>query len=150
MKNLLDLVLWQFGWLFSPVACIITTLVVIGLILWRVAYKAKTKELSVHYAKIVLQKYKDSRSKIPMTFYDYLDQETANIYPTKIRLRILKAWFKELSKGEIDRIRFYNYGMYGPKINRKKILEGNLIWFPKMDKNSRIYHLKKVISRNNN
>lgn len=148
MKNLLDLVLWQFGWLFSPVACIITTLVVIGLILWRVAYKAKAKGLSVYYARIVLQKYKDSRAKTPSTFYDYLNEATANIYPTKIRLRILKAWFKELSKGEIKAISKINYGWPIYKINHKLILKDQLLWFPATDKISRIYHLKKVISRN--
>ena len=149
MKNLLDLILWQFGWLFSPVACIITTLVVIGLILWRVAYKAKTNELSVTYAKIVLQRYKDSRAKTPPTFYDYLDQELANVYPTKIKHRILKSWFKELSKGENTAINYYNYGLYGPKVTYKKIVADRLLWFKSTDKNSRIYHLKKVISRNN-
>lgn len=125
-------------------------LVVIAVIsiLFRMAYVAQTKELSVHYAKIVLKKYKDSRSKTILSMYEYLFFAILHEIPdynhskcVKLQRRILKNWFKCLSKEDLKYLKSH-------KLTHKSLVYNDLLWFTDNNKDARIYHLKKVISRN--
>jgi len=144
------------NFLSFPIVWIILVVIFVVSIFFRIRYVDQTKELSVKYAKLVLKKYKSSRSNTITYLYDYLDSEILKEYPNwtdkkRIELsdRVLKHWFSNLSKTEIKNIPLYNkYLVHCKKLNNSNIYKTGIIWFPENDKNSRIYFLKKVISRN--
>lgn len=129
---------------------IILVVICVVSFMFRVAYVAQTKELSVKYAKIVLQKYKDSRSKTLISVQEYLENAILAETPLmgtkqfiKLKNRILNNWLKCFSKAELASIA----GEFA--YSRNRIIKSHREWFPNNnDKNTRIYFLKKVISRN--
>lgn len=141
MENLIHFFLSYFGFSILIVFLILSCV-------WYAVYTNETKRLSVHYAKIVLKKYKDSRGKISVPMYEYLFfaiVANTNIHNSKqirqIQNRILKNWFNVFSKKEIQFSSFLQEAL-------KNKLKKSDLWFPATDKISRMYHLKKVISRN--